>query len=168
MVWLKRMIKAPTCAERSCMAIVLLLFYLSPVLFFLWSFPGSLSISELILKAFVITLLKRKHPFNSLSFGSLLNRVHICIYTAWIGRRDLPLPGLSCCLVKYFNISGSELVAGSTRIKICRNNQMQSTQGGGGRCNHSRCRNCCCLQRCWICAGRPLHQRLVRIWNMCS
>ena len=117
MVWLKRMIKAPTCAERSCMAIVLLLFYLSPVLFFLWSFPGSLSISELILKAFVITLLKRKHPFNSLSFGSLLNRVHICIYTAWIGRRDLPLPGLSCCLVKYFNISGSELVAGSTRIK---------------------------------------------------
>ena len=39
------------------------------------------------------------------------------LYSAWIGRRDLPLQGLSCCLVKHFNISGSELVAGSTCIK---------------------------------------------------
>ena len=40
-----------------------------------------------------------------------------CIYTAWISRRDLPLQGLSCCLVKHFNISGSEVAAGSTCIK---------------------------------------------------
>ena len=53
----------------------------------------------------------------TISFGNLLNRVHICIYTAWIGRRDLPLQGLSCCLVKHFNISESEFVAGSTCIK---------------------------------------------------
>ena len=33
------------------------------------------------------------------------------------GSRDLPLQGLSCCLVKHFNISGSELEAGSTCIK---------------------------------------------------
>ena len=56
---------------------------------------------------------------------SLVNRVHICIYTAWVGRRDLPLQGLSCCLVKHFNISGSEVDTGSTCIKstgrvICR------------------------------------------------
>ena len=125
------MIKAPTCAERSCMAIVLLLFYLGPVLFFLRSFPGSLSISKLILKAFVITLLKRKHPFNSLSFGSLLNRVHMCIYTAWIGRRDLALQGLSCCLVKYFNIGRSECVAGSTSIKSAGRRRCRVPRGEG-------------------------------------
>ena len=39
------------------------------------------------------------------------------LYSAWISRRDLPLQGLSCCLVKHFNISGSEPVAGSTYIK---------------------------------------------------
>ena len=39
------------------------------------------------------------------------------LYSAWIGRRDLPLQGLICCLVKHFNISGNELVAGSTCIK---------------------------------------------------
>ena len=60
-----------------------------------------------------------------LSLGSLLNRVHICIYTSWVDRRDLPLQDLSCCLVKHFNISGSETGAGSTCIKstgrvICR------------------------------------------------
>ena len=48
------------------------------------------------------------------------------LYSAWIGgRRDLPLQGLSCCLVKHFNISGSEVDTGSTCIKstgrvICR------------------------------------------------
>ena len=62
--------------------------------------------------------MKRKPPFKTISFGSLRNRVHIwCIYTAWIGRRDLPLQGLSCCLVKHFNISGSEVDTGSTCIK---------------------------------------------------
>ena len=80
---------------------------------------------EFLLKKFNITQLKRKPPFKTLSFGSLRNRVHICIYTAWIGRRDLPLQGLSCCLVKHFNISGSEVDTGSTCIKstgrvICR------------------------------------------------
>ena len=40
------------------------------------------------------------------------------LYSAWIGgRRDLPLQGLSCCLVKHFNISGSEVGTGSTCIK---------------------------------------------------
>ena len=39
------------------------------------------------------------------------------LYSAWISRRDLPLQGLSCCLVKHFNISGSEMVPGSTCIK---------------------------------------------------
>ena len=40
------------------------------------------------------------------------------LYLAWIGgRRDRPLQGLSCCLVKHFNISGSEVGIGSTCIK---------------------------------------------------
>ena len=39
------------------------------------------------------------------------------LYSAWIGRRDLPLQGLSCCLVKHFNISGREVDTGSTCIK---------------------------------------------------
>ena len=39
------------------------------------------------------------------------------LYSAWISRRDLPLQGLSCCLVKHFNISGSEMVPESTCIK---------------------------------------------------
>ena len=39
------------------------------------------------------------------------------LYSAWIGRRDPPLQGLSCCLVKHFNISGNEFVARSTCIK---------------------------------------------------
>ena len=41
----------------------------------------------------------------------------MCIYTAWIGRHDLLLQGLSCCLVKHFNVSGSEFVVESTCIK---------------------------------------------------
>ena len=61
--------------------------------------------------------MKQKPPFKTLFFGSLRNRVHRCIYTAWVGRRDLPLQGLSCCLVKHFNISGSEVGTGSTCIK---------------------------------------------------
>ena len=78
-----------------------------------------------ILKGKVITWLKPKPPFKTLSFGSLRNRVHICIYTAWISRRDLSLQGLSCCLVKHLNVSGSEVDTGSTCIKstgrvICR------------------------------------------------
>ena len=47
--------------------------------------------------------------------------------------------------------------------KIYRKNETQSTQGGGGRSRHSWCRDSDCLQRCPICAGRVLHQRLVRI-----
>ena len=62
-------------------------------------------------------LIETKTLIKKLSFGSLRNLVHVCIYTAWVGRRDLPLQGLSCCLVKHFNISGSEFVAGSTCIK---------------------------------------------------
>ena len=78
-----------------------------------------------ILKGKVITWLKPKPPFKTLSFGSLRNCIHICIYTAWISRRDLPLQGLSCCLVKHLNVSGSEVDTGSTCIKstgntICR------------------------------------------------
>ena len=70
-------------------------------------------------------LIETKTLIKKLSFGSLRNRVHVCIYTAWVGRRDLPLQGLSCCLVKHFNISGSEVDTGSTCIKstgivICR------------------------------------------------
>ena len=47
------------------------------------------------------------------------------LYSAWVGRRDLPLQGLSCCLVKHFNINGSKVDTGSTCIKstgrvICR------------------------------------------------
>ena len=112
------MIKAPTYAEHS----------------FLWIFTGYWSISELILKVIFLTvfikricyfLIETKTLIKTLSLGSLRNRLHICIYTAWIGRRDLPLQGLSCCLVKHFNISGSEVDTGSTCIKstgrvICR------------------------------------------------
>ena len=38
-------------------------------------------------------------------------------YSAWIGRHSLPLQGLSCCLVKHFNISWNEVETGSTCIK---------------------------------------------------
>ena len=62
-------------------------------------------------------LIETKTLIKKLFFGSLRNLVHVCIYTAWVGRRDLPLQGLSCCLVKHFNIRGSEFVAGSTCIK---------------------------------------------------
>ena len=49
----------------------------------------------------------------------LYTKLHrICIYTAWIGRRDLPLQGLSCGLIKHFNISGREEDTGSTCIKF--------------------------------------------------
>ena len=44
---------------------------------------------------------------------------------------------------------------------------MQSTQGGGGRSSHIWCWNSCCLQRCWICTGRILHQTLVPYQIMC-
>ena len=73
--------------------------------------------------------MKRKPPFKTQSFGSLLNRVHICIYTAWFGRRDLPLQGLSCCLVKHFNISGSEVDTGSTCIKSTRATRCRVPRG---------------------------------------
>ena len=47
------------------------------------------------------------------------------LYSAWVGRRDLPLQGLSCCLIKHFNINGSKVDTGSTGVKstgrvICR------------------------------------------------
>ena len=39
------------------------------------------------------------------------------LYSAWICRRDNFYRVLSCCLVKHFNISGSEVDTGSTCIK---------------------------------------------------
>ena len=36
--------------------------------------------------------------------------------SAWISRRDLPLQGLSCCLVKHFNISESEFVGSCIKL----------------------------------------------------
>ena len=110
------MIKAPTYAEHS----------------FLWIFTGYWSISELILKVIFLTvfikricyfLIETKTLIKTLSLGSLRNRLHICIYTAWIGRRDLPLQGLSCCFVKHFDISGSEFVGSCIKLTgrvICR------------------------------------------------
>ena len=52
-------------------------------------------------------------------------------YSAWISRRDLPLQGLSCCLVKHFNISGSEFVAGSTCIKSTGQTRCRVPRGEG-------------------------------------
>ena len=95
-------------------------------------------ISELILKEFVITWLKQKPPFKTRSFGSLRNRVHIRIYTAWICRRDPPLQGLNCCLVKHFNISGSEIVGscikstGSSRCRVPRGEGVAEVTVGVG------------------------------------
>ena len=51
------------------------------------------------------------------------------LYSAWISRRDLPLQGLSCCLVKHFNISGSEVVTGSTGIKSTGRTRCRVTRG---------------------------------------
>ena len=51
-------------------------------------------------------------------------------------------------------------------LKICKSDQMQSTQGGDGTGNHTRCRNSGCSQRCCVCAGRLRYQRLVRTWNI--
>ena len=112
------MIKAPTFAERRCIAIVLLLFCPSPVILY----PPVLLVNlHWLLNDLRIDFKRICHYL----IQSLLNRVHICIYTAWVGRRDLPLQGVSCCLVKHFNISGSEVDTGSTCIKstgrvICR------------------------------------------------
>ena len=52
--------------------------------------------------------------------------------------------------------------------KIDRSDQMQSTPGGGGSCRRRRCRNCRCLQRCWICIGRVRYQRMAPYQNMCK
>ena len=40
------------------------------------------------------------------------------LYSAWISRRDLPLQGVSCCLVKHFNISGSEFVGSCIKSTV--------------------------------------------------
>ena len=54
------------------------------------------------------------------------------LYSAWIGgRRDRPLQGLSCCLVKHFNISGSEVGIGSTCIKSTGNVKWRVPRGEG-------------------------------------
>jgi len=49
----------------------------------------------------------------------------------WVGRCDLPLQGLSCCLVKHFNISGKEVVAGSTCIKSTEVTRCRVPRGEG-------------------------------------
>ena len=54
---------------------------------------------------------------NTFLWESTKPRPYMYLYSAWISRRDLPLQGLSCCLVKHFNISGSEVHTGSTCIK---------------------------------------------------
>ena len=52
--------------------------------------------------------------------------------------------------------------------KIDRKNEMQSTQGEGGRKRHSMWWNSGCLQRCCVCVGRVRHQRMVPYQNMCK
>ena len=52
-------------------------------------------------------------------------------YSAWISRRDLPLQGLSCCLVKHFNISGSEEGTRSTCIKSTGMTRCRVARGEG-------------------------------------
>ena len=47
------------------------------------------------------------------------------------GRRDLPLQDLSCCLVKHFNISGSEVHTGSTCIKSTGRTRRRVPRGEG-------------------------------------
>ena len=53
------------------------------------------------------------------------------LYSGWISRRDLPLQGLSCCLVKHFNISGSEVDTGSTCIKSTEITRCRVPRGEG-------------------------------------
>ena len=91
---------------------------------------------------------------KTLSLGSLRNRVHICIYTAWVGRRDLPLQGLSCCLVKHFNISGSEGVI--CRVPMGERVGVATTSVGI---------TVACSVVGYVQVMYVLHQRLVRIWN---
>ena len=88
---------------------------------------------KVFIKRIFCYLIETKTSIKTLSFGSLRNRVHICIPTAWIGRHDPPLQGLRCCrrLVKHFNISGSELVAGSTSIKSTGRTRCRVPRGEG-------------------------------------
>ena len=63
--------------------------------------------------------IERKPPFKTLSFWeSTQLRPHMYLYSAWISRRDLPLQGVSCCLVKHFNISGSEFVGSCIKSTV--------------------------------------------------
>ena len=88
---------------------------------------------KVFIKRIFCYLIETKTSIKTLSFGSLRNRVHICIPTTWIGRHDPPLQGLRCCrrLVKHFNISGSELVAGSTSIKSTVRTRFRVPRGKG-------------------------------------
>ena len=117
MVCLKAHDKSSTRAEHS----------------FLLIFSGSWTISEMILKNFLTFFLIKKICYyliktktailNTFLWESTKPRPYMYLYSAWISRRDLPLQGLSCCLVKHFNISGSEFVGScikSTGRKRCR------------------------------------------------
>ena len=115
------MIQAPTCAEHSCMAIVLLLLLqkFCHIVSACSSCESSLAPDRSpnwFYKNLLLLDWNKKPPFKTFSLGSLRNRVHICIYAAWIGRRDPPLQGLSCCLVKHFDISGSEIVGSCIKL----------------------------------------------------
>ena len=94
--------------------------------------------------------------------------IYVFVSTAWIGRRDLPSQGLSCCLVKHLNVSGSEVHTGSTCIKLTGATRCRVPRGKWGRFGHSRFGIFCCLQRFCVCTGRIFHQRIVRYWNMCK
>ena len=68
---------------------------------------------------------------NTFLWESTKPRPYMYLYSASISRRDLPLQGLSCCLVKHFNISGGEFVAGSTCIKSTGRKRCRVPRGEG-------------------------------------
>ena len=156
------MIQAPTCAERSCMPIVLLLLL-----------PKSCHIASAC-SSCESSLAPDRSPnwfYKNLLLLDWNKNLHL---------KHFPLGVYETASIYVF-ILGLDWQKGSTLLsrktlqhqwewicswihshKIYRTHQMQSSQGAGGRYRHKRCRNCGCLQRCWICTGQILHQRLVR------
>ena len=150
------MIKAPTCAGHS----------------FLWIFTGSWSISEIDFKRIFLTvfikriccyLIETKTTINdNFLWESTKRRRYMYLYCldwqTWSTFTEFKLLSRKTLQHQW------EWNSGWIHLhKIYRKRKMQSTQEEGGRRSHSMCRNCGCLQRCWICAGRVRHQSLVRI-----
>ena len=156
-------------AERRCMAIVLLLFCQSPVILY----------QSVLLVNLYWHLIDLRIDCERNCYYLIETKTSILDTFPWEFIYDVFILGLDWRKT-WSTFTGFKLLSRKTLQhqwewsrhwihlhKIDRKCKMQSTQGGGGRSNHIWCWNSCCLQRCWICTGRILHQTLVPYQNMC-